>query len=196
MPLITSASRRESITGRCRFPSCSQLPIPTVHLPLRRSSACSSWASWTRLGTRQVNGKWNISHYLFCSHLKEVANLVAKKLADIPRHTLIKFWHHSTYWLFKYLVFEEIWRLIFRIGLALPNKAVEILSMESHAFIWNQFLVSIFMNILIKYFCLIYSDWETLLLFYVCFYEYAFIICMNFSPCLNLKVNFWLISLL
>ena len=52
------------------------------------------------------------------------------------------------------------------------------------------------MNILIKYFCLIYSDWETLLLFYVCFYEYAFIICMNFSPCLNLNVNCWLKSLL
>jgi len=34
--------------------------------------------------------------------------LVAKKLSETPRHIYINLWHHSLYWLFKYLVFEAL----------------------------------------------------------------------------------------
>jgi len=33
---------------------------------------------------------------------------VAKKLARTQPYIFTNFWHHATYWLFKYLVFEEI----------------------------------------------------------------------------------------
>ena len=34
--------------------------------------------------------------------------MVAQKLTSIPLHTRTKLWHHSTLWLFKYVVFESI----------------------------------------------------------------------------------------
>ena len=34
--------------------------------------------------------------------------MVAQKLMSIPLHTKTKLWHHSTLWLFKYVVFEKI----------------------------------------------------------------------------------------
>jgi len=157
MPPIMLVSWHVNTSEKCRYQSCTRRPTPTVRHPLRLYSACWSWESWTRLVIRQVNGKYSISYYWFCSHLKEVANLVAKKLADIPRHTLTNFWHHSVYWLFKYLVFEEIWRLMAWSGPALWSQQMKML-LEVIGFLdQSKYSVSKFFCILMKCLCLNYS---------------------------------------
>ena len=39
-------------------------------------------------------------------NLKGLIDIVAAKLAAIPKHTRIRLFHHTTLWLFKYVCFE------------------------------------------------------------------------------------------
>ena len=41
-------------------------------------------------------------------NLQGLTNIVAAKLAAVPKHTRIRLWHHSTLWLFKFVCFEKV----------------------------------------------------------------------------------------
>ena len=41
-------------------------------------------------------------------NLSSIANMVAKRLAAIPRSVAVRYWHHAVLHLFSYLYFERL----------------------------------------------------------------------------------------